>query len=231
LPRRWLCGTFEVDFPAESGDGFYFHVKATGAWWRYNLLQCNPESAAASYVIDKVTGMASDCSVLAAGALERKVNAFLGRAASVAGLGTRVRWARAQIDVDPEDQHEAHTRMRSRARAKAELEDRQLRIAQAVELRDLLVRDPTLALAHLLLVAPEKIESLVSGGIIKTVGEQIAAYAPGATWVKTAQMLEKSFGEMPDDAKQAIVDRIYMVLSEFGRKREAENLQETYKWQ
>jgi hypothetical protein len=231
LPRGWLCGTFKVDFSAESVDGFAFHVNATGAWWRYGLRQRHPESAAESYVIDKVSSMASNCSVLAAVALERKVNAYLGRGASVAGLGTRVRWARAHIDVDPETQHEAHTRMRLRARAKAELEDRRLRIAQAVELRDLLREDSTLALAHLLLVAPEKIENLASGGIIKTVGEQIAAYAPGATWVKTAQMLEKSFGEMPDDAKQAIVDRIYMVLSEFGKKREAEHLQETYRWQ
>lgn len=231
MPRGRLCGTFDEDFPAESGDGFSFHVNVTGAWWRYDLRQRNPEAAAASYVIDKIRSMAANCSVLTAVALERKVNACLGRGASVMGLGTRVRWARAHIDVDPETQHEAYTRMRFRARAKAELEDRRLRIAQAVELRDLLRKDPTLALAHLLLAAPEKIESLASGGIIKTIGEQVAAYAPGATWVKTAQMLEKSFGEMPDDAKQAIVDRIYMVLSEFGKKREAEHLQEAYKWE
>jgi hypothetical protein len=213
LPRGRLCGIFEVDFPAESGDGFIFHVKAMGAWWRYGLRQRDPESAAASYVIDKVSSMAADCSVLAAVSLERKVNACLGRGASVKGLGTRISWARTHIDVDPEAQHEAHIRMRLRARTKAELEDRRLRIAQAAELRDLLREDSTLALAHLLLVAPEKVENLTKGGIIKAVGELIASHAPGATWVKTAQMLEKSFGEMPDDAKQAIVDRIYMEVN------------------
>jgi hypothetical protein len=231
LPRGWLYGTFEVDFPAETGDGFTFHVEATVAWRRYGLRQHDPESAAASYVIDKVSSMAGNCSALAAVALERKVNACLGRGANVTGLGTRVRWARAHIYLDPETEYEAHTRMRLRARAKVELEDRRIRIAQAAELRDLLREDSTLALAYLLLVAPEKIENLTSGRIIKAVGEQIASYAPGATWVKTAQMLEKSFGEMPDDAKQAIVDRIYMVLSEFGKKREAEHLHETYRWQ
>jgi hypothetical protein len=220
-----------VNFPATSEDGFSFHVNVTGAWWRHDLRQRNPESAAESYVMDKVSSMAANCSVLEAVALERKVNACLGRGRGVAGLGARVRWARAHIDVDPETQHEAHTRMRLHAREKAELDNRRLHIAQAEELRDLLREDLTLALAHLLLVAPEKIESLASGGIIQTVGEQIAAYAPGATWVKTAQMLEKSFGEMPDDAKQAIVDRICTVLSEFGKKREAEHLQETYRWQ
>jgi hypothetical protein len=220
-----------VNFPAASEDGFSFQINVAGAWWRCGLRQRNPESAAESYVVDKVSSMAAKCPVLAAVALERRVNARLGRGSGVTGLGVRVRWARAHVDVDPETQHEAHARTRLRAREAAELEDRRLHIAQAVELRDLLRKDPTLALAHLLLAAPDKFENLANDGVIKTVGEQVAAYAPGGTWVKTAQMLEGSFGEMPDDTKQAIVDRICAVLLEFGKKREAGELQEAYRWQ
>jgi len=121
--------------------------------------------------------------------------------------------------------------MRLRARARTGLEDRKLRIAQASTFRDLLREDPTLALAYILLESPEKIDSLDSGGIIKAVGEQVAAYAPGSTWVKTAQLLEKTFGELPDDEKRAMIDRICKVMTEFGQKPTAEHLQETYKWQ
>lgn len=224
-------GTFEVNFPASSNDGFLFHVNATGTWWRYDPRQRYPKSAAESYVIDQVSRMASNYSVLATVALERKINASLGRRSKSTGLGTRVRWASARIEVDPEVRDIAYHRMQLRARKKEDMEDRRLHIAQAVELRDLLREDSTLALAHLLLVAPEKIESLTSSGAIKTVGEQIATYAPGATWVKTAQLLEKSFGEMPDDAKQAIVDRICKVLLEFGQKKSVEHLQKTYRQQ
>lgn len=127
--------------------------------------------------------------------------------------------------------HEAYNLMRLRARARIELGDRKLRISQASTFRDLLREDPTLALAYILLETPEKIGSLDSGKIIKAVGEQVAAYSPGSTWVKTAQLLEKTFGELPNDEKQAMIDRICKVMMEFGERPTAEHLQETYKWQ
>jgi hypothetical protein len=39
--------------------------------------------------------------------------------------------------------------------------------------------------------------------------------------VKTAQLLEKSFGELPPDAKQFIIDRICSGLMEFRGTEEA----------
>jgi hypothetical protein len=133
----------------------------------------------------------------------------------------RVQWASVHIEVDPEVQRQAKTRLRVRARAESEREDRQLRIAQAVEFRDLLREDPTLALAHLLLESPGTVTSEVAASIIEEMGKLVAAYAPGAAWVKTAQLLEKSFGGLPPDAKQYIIDRICRSLMEFRGTEEA----------
>ena len=230
MPKGWLRSTFEVEFPAESADGYLFKARVDGRWRRRGLRQHDPESVAASYVIDKVRSLAISHSVLAATSLERQASARLGRGANVEGLGTRVVWARVCIDVDPEIQSEAYTLMRLRAREKADLEDRKLRIAQAVALRDLLREDPTLALAHLLLETPEKIDTQALKGTMKAIGEQVAAHAPGGTWVKTAQLLERSFGGLPTDEKQAIIDRICKTLTEFGVKEAAEHIEESYKW-
>lgn len=217
-----------MDFTAVSTDGSIFNVHADGRWRRRGLGQHDPESATASYVIDKVSQLAADCPILASATLERKANAHLGRAANVVGLAVRMRWARVHIDVDPEIRHEAQTRMRLIVQAKAEREDKQLRIGQAVVLRDLLREDPTLALAHLLLECPGKIDNQTIGGTIKAIGEQIAAYAPGAAWVKTAQMLEKSFGELAPDARQAIINRICRTLTEFGEQEVAQHIMEAH---
>jgi hypothetical protein len=230
LLRGCLQSTFEVEFPADSADGFLFKVRVDGKWRRRTMRQHDPESVAASYVIDKVCGLAIGHSVLAATALERQASACLGGGANVKGLGTRVVQARVYIEVDPEIRSEAYTLMRLRARSKTELEDRQLRIAQAVALRDLLREDPTLALTHLLLEAPEKVDAQTLKGTIKTIGELVSANSPGGTWVKTAQLLERSFGGLPDDAKQAIIDRICKTLTEFGQRGVAEHIEESYKW-
>jgi hypothetical protein len=221
VPRGWLRGTFEAKFPAASVDGFSFDVSAHGRWRRTALRQHNPESAAASYVIDEVSRLAVTCSVLAAPALTHKANAHLGRAGRIPNLGVRMQWASVHIEVDPEVQRQAKTRLHLRARAKSDWEDRQLRITQAVTFRDLLREDPTLALAHLLLESPGTVTGQAAISTIKEIGEQVAAYAPGAAWVKTAQLLEKSFGELPPDAKQFIIDRIYRGLMEFRGTEEA----------
>lgn len=221
MPRDWLRGTFEAKFQAASADGFSFDITAHGRWRRTALRQHNPQSATASYVIDEVSRLAVTCSVLAAPALTHKANAHLGQAVRIPGLGVRMQWASVHIEVDPEIERQAKTRMRLRARAKEDLEDRQLRIAQAVILRDLLREDPTLALAHLLLESPGTVTGQAAVSTIKEIGEQVAAYAPGAAWVKTAQLLEKSFGELPPDAKQFIIDRICSGLAEFRGAEEA----------
>jgi hypothetical protein len=221
MPRGWLRGTFEAKFPAESADGFSFDVRACGRWRRTALRQQNPGSAAASYVIDEVNRLALTCSVLAASALTHKANAHLGRGERVPGLRVRMQWAHVHIEVDPEVQRQADRRLGLRARAKSDLEDRELRIAQAVAFRDLLREDPTLALAHLLLESPGTVTVQAAISTIKEVGEQVAAYAPGAAWVKTAQLLEKSFGDLPPDAKRFIIDRICTGLMEFRGAEEA----------
>jgi hypothetical protein len=221
MPRGWLRGAFEATFPAASADGFSFDIAAHGRWRRTALRQHDPQSVAASYVIDEVRRLAVTCSVLAAPALMHKANAHLGRAVRIPGLGVRMQWASVHIEVDPEIRRQAETRLRLRARAKSEWEDRQLRIAQAVTFRDLLREDPTLALAHLLLESPGTVTGQAAISIIKEIGEQVAAYAPGAAWVKTAQLLEKSFAELPTDAKQAVLDRICRSLMEFRGAEEA----------
>ena len=212
-----------MEFPVPSADGFIFTARAEGRWRRKGFRQRDPESAAASYVIDEVGRLAGTCSVLASASLERKANARLGRASDILRLGVRMQWARVQIDVEPEDQYNARIYMRSLADAKSEWQLRQMRIAQAVALRDLLREDPTLALAQLLLESPTKIDDHVIS-IIDAIGDQVAAYAPGAPWVKTARLLEKSFATLPLDAKRFIVDRICMVLTEFGASEEAQHI-------
>jgi hypothetical protein len=221
MSRGWLWGTFEAKFPAASADGFNFDVRAYGRWRRTALRQHDPGSAATSYVIDEVNRLALTCSVLAASALTYKANAHLGRAAKIPELGVRMQWAHVHIEVDPEVQRQADTRLALRAHAKSDWEDRQLRIEQAVTFRDLLREDPTLALAHVLLESPGTTTAQAAISAIKEVGEQVAAYAPGAAWVKTAQLLEKSFGDLPPDAKRFIIDRICTGLMEFKGAEEA----------
>ena len=197
--RGWLRGVFEVNFPAASEDGFSFEISASGRWRRTSLRQHDPVSAAASYVIDEVSRLALTCSVLAAPTLTYRANSLLGRAVKIADFGVRMQWAHVHIEVNPEVQRRADIRLSLQARAKSDWEDRQRRIAQAVTFRDLLREDPTLAFAHLMLESSGTLTAQEAISAIKEVGEQVAAYAPGAAWVKTAQLLEKSFGDLPPD--------------------------------
>jgi len=226
VPEGWFRGTFETAFPAASADGFTFRIRVEGRWRRRLRRQQDPASAAASYATDEVIRLAAACSILAAAALESKANAHLGRPAKLARLGVRMQWARVHVGATLEDQHEAETRMRIRARARSDRDDTRLRIAQAVELRDLLREDPTLVLAHLLLESPATATEAV--GAIEKIGEQVAAYAPGASWVKTARLLEKFFEGLPLDAKKLIIDRFCLILTEFGAEDAAQAIMSTH---
>ncbi|MEV6821469.1 hypothetical protein AB0M72_22225 [Nocardiopsis dassonvillei] len=179
-------------------------------------------------MIDEVERMAAEYSILAGQALKHRVNARLNRTMELPDLGVRVEWASVHIDVEPSDMHEAESRMRLRARARAEWEEKELSIAQAVMLRDLLREDPTLALAHLMLESPEKVTDHADA-MMKLVAERVAAHAPGAAWVATAQLLENSFGKLPTDAKQFIVDRICRALAEFGADEEAQQISRVHR--
>jgi hypothetical protein len=139
-----------------------------------------------------------------------------------------MQWAHVHVDANPEVEREAQSRIRLRVRTKADWEDRQLRIAQAVALRDLLREDPTLALAYLVLESPGTVSDQAFSRTIKEIGEQVAAYAPGAAWVKTAQLLEKSFAELAPDAKRFIIERICIALTEFGAKEEAHHIMQAH---
>ncbi|CAM3748583.1 hypothetical protein [Nocardiopsis rhodophaea] len=178
-------------------------------------------------MIEEVTRLAADFSILAGEALKHRANAHLGQAVELPVFGVRVDWASIQVDVAPEDVHEAEARMRLSARAKAELEDRKLRIAQAVTFRDLLRDDPSLALGHLLLYAPDKFPDQ-AGALVDVIAERVAAHAPGAAWVKTAQLLEEFFGKLPSDEKKFIIDRICRTLTGFGAKDAARQISQAH---
>lgn len=98
--------------------------------------------------MESVRRLAINHSVLAEASLTQQASAYLGKGANIQGLGTRVIWAQVYVDVDAEIQSEAYTLMRLHARAKKELEDKELRIAQAVAFHNLLQKDPTLAIAQ-----------------------------------------------------------------------------------
>jgi hypothetical protein len=221
VPSDWLRGTFETTFRAASADGYPFNVRADGQWRRRSLRQHDPRSAAADYVTGEVTRLAATCPILATTSLEYRANAHLGRAVSARGMGVRVRRVRVHVDADPDAQDAALARMRLRVRVKNDREDRQQRIAQATEMRDLLREDPTLAIAHLLLESPAAVTDQAAVNAINALGDLVASHSPGAAWVTTARLLENFLGNLQPDAKKLIVERFCGTLREFGAREEA----------
>ncbi|MFC9238444.1 hypothetical protein ACFTZK_18585 [Streptomyces decoyicus] len=82
--------------------------------------------------------------------------------------------------------------------------------------------DPTLALAQLLLET--RLYRSREADLLSEIAGYVASFTPGAQWVQTARLLEAAFGGLKPDAKQFIVDRVCMVLMEFGAKESAEHL-------
>jgi hypothetical protein len=227
LPRQWFRGDFEAKFRVESSDdGFYFKVSAGGTWLRRSFRLRNPESIAVTRVINDITGLCRKHSILAVAALEHKLNAHMSRAMRAPGL--KIQRAQVNLHVESEDQFEVKSRIRLRARAKIDHEIKQLEIAELLSFRDMLREDPTIAYAQLLLKSPEKILDDSVTKKIKEIGEQIATYAPGAAWVRTAQLLDNSFGQLPIDAKKTIIERVCDVLMEFGMEIEARNIMQVH---
>ncbi|GGX48858.1 hypothetical protein GCM10010353_73180 [Streptomyces chryseus] len=181
-------------------------------------------------MIDEVTRLAATCPILAPTELEHRANAYLGQTADLPDTRVRVNWAAVHVHVAPEDLHAAQARMRLRARARADWEINQLRVAQLVAYRDQLREDPTLVLAQLLLESPEAV-SEQTVDIIPLVAEKVAAFAPGAAWVKTAHLLDESFGKLAPDAKQFVIDRLCTALTEFGGEVAAQRLKEAHRCQ
>lgn len=64
--------------------------------------------------------------------------------------------------------------------------------------------------------------------LVQTLSDKVAAYAPGAAWVRTATLLEKTFGSLAPDAKSYVVDRLCTTLTEFGFKNEASQLHDSH---
>ena len=223
-------GSVDLAFTAASAEGGYrFNVHATGQWRMTNaLFHQNPAAAAACHVIERVTELAAVCSILSLAELEYRANALLGQPADLVDVGVRVQWATVHVHARPEDLLDAQRRERLRAKARADQEEQQLRIAQYANFRDLLREDPTIALAQLLLENP----AAFTPQTVDTIGEiarQVASHAPGAAWVETARLLEKSFGRLPADAQQFIVDRLCTVLMEFGANDPAERLRTVHR--
>ncbi len=44
--------------------------------------------------------------------------------------------------------------------------------------------------------------------LVQSLGDRVAAYAPGAARVRTATLLEKTFRSLVPDAKSYVVDRL-----------------------
>ncbi|MEU8719557.1 hypothetical protein [Streptomyces antimycoticus] len=223
-------GPVDLAFTAASAEGGYrFDVHATGQWLETGApFHQNPAAAAACHVLDRVTELAAVCSVLSHAELEYRANALLGQPADLASASVRVQWVAVHVHARPEDLIDAQTHERLRAKARAAQEEQQLRVAQYVGFRDLLREDPTIALAQLLLENP----AAFTPQTVNTMGEiarQVASHAPGAAWVETARLLEKSFGGLPADAQQFIVDRLCTVLMEFGAKAPAERLRTVHR--
>lgn len=217
-------GSIDLVFTAASADGGYrFDVRAHGQWEADDSRHHDPAAAAACHVIDEVVLLSADCPILAHAELEYRANARLGQPANLAGTGVLVQWATVHVHARPEDLQDARDHERIRAAARAAREEQQLRVAQYVRFRDLLREDPTIALAQLLLETPAAV-SAETVTAMDEIAKQVAAKAPGAAWVETARLLEKSFGALPTDAKQFIVDRLCRALMEFGATEPAERL-------
>ncbi|MEU3620408.1 hypothetical protein ABZ725_50335 [Streptomyces sp. NPDC006872] len=217
-----------MDFTAPSADqGLCFAISAQGQW-RDAGRHHDPGAVAALHIIDEVTPLAAASPLLAPVILQHRVNALLGHPRRLAGTGIRLNWTTVHVHVDPEDTRTAHTRTRLEARRRAEWEAKQLRMAQAVAYRDQLREDPTLVLAQMLLDAPQTVTDQTIS-LIPRIAEQVAAHAPGATWVQTARLLDAWFRDMAPDAKRFIIDRLCTVAAEFGGEYLAEQVEKAHR--
>ncbi|MER6389744.1 hypothetical protein ABT236_14850 [Streptomyces sp. NPDC001523] len=178
-------------------------------------------------MIGEFTRLAADCPILDYAELQHRANARFGREAVLPDEGVRLRWATVRVHVGPEDLHAAHAQMRLRARARTDSEIKQLRVAQAVAYRDQLRTDPTLLLAQLLLESPETVNAETIK-IVPIVAGQVASFAPGATWVQTAHLLEEWYGKLKPDAKQFVIGRLCTALTEFEGEAAAQRLREIH---
>lgn len=216
-----------MDFTAPSADqGLYFHISAQGHWCAKKGHH-DPGAAAAVHIIDEVTRLAAACPVLVPAALQYRANAQLGHPTHLADCQVRLDWATIQVHVDPDDACTAHQRARLAARQQAEWETRQLRMSQALTYRDHLRQDPTLVLAQLLLDAPQTITEQTIA-LIPKIAEQVAAHAPGATWVHTARLLDTWFRGLAPDAKEFIIARLCTVATQFGYEDLAEQVKSAH---
>lgn len=217
-------GPLAADFTAASTDeDFRFDVHAEGQWRAPRRGHHNPAAVAASHVIEETKRLAAECSILAAPELQHRVNARLGQPRPLYGTTVRLDGARVHVHVTPETQHAAHARLRLRARAQTQWELRQMAMTQAETCRDQLREDPSLLLAQMLLHSPQLITQQTLD-IIPQVARSVAAYAPGATWVQTALLLDQWFGNLPADAKRFIIDRLCTTITEFGGEAVAQQL-------
>ncbi|MER5991535.1 hypothetical protein [Streptomyces viridosporus] len=220
-------GTLTATFTAAStDDDFRFDVHAEGKW-HTTRRHHNPAAAATCHVIEETKRLAAECSILAAPELQYRANALLGRPTLLPESTVRLDWARVHVHVDPEDQHAAHTRLRLRARAQTQWELRQMTITQAETYRDQLREDPNLLLAQLILHSPQAITQQTLE-LIPQIAQSVAAYAPGASWVQTALLLDKWFADLPTDAKRFIIDRLCTTVTEFGGEAVAQRLRSAH---
>ncbi len=223
-------GPIDLAFTVTSSEGGYrLEVRTEGLWTRrWRTRHHDPAAAAASHVIDQVTQLAKDTSVLAHAELQYRANRRLGLPVDLPCTGVRVRWASVRIHARPEDLLDAQAHERAAAAARSRREEQQHRLNQYADFRDLLREDPTLALAQLLLENPASVASGVSG-LLNEIAGYVAASSPGAKWVQTARLLEGALGELKPDAKQFIVDRFCTALLEFGVKETADHLRAVHR--
>ncbi|MCZ0975592.1 hypothetical protein O1L55_38885 [Streptomyces albulus] len=179
-------------------------------------------------MVDEFSEMAAVCPIVTATELQHRANARFGRRVDLQSDRVRVNWATVQVHVSSEDLHMAQDRARLRARARTDSEIRQLRVDQALAYRDQLREDPTLILAQLLVDSPALVTDQTLT-LIPEVAARVGAYAPGAAWVQTAQLLNEWYGGLAPDAKQFVIDRLYTVAREFGGERVAQRLKDAHR--
>lgn len=228
-PRRLQrSGPLRETFTAHSADdGYYFQLEVEGRWEeRARTPHRNPESVAATHVIELVRSLACSIPLLERERLQHQANSVLGQPVNVPDHSLRLLWAQVRVYANPDDVDDLLDAQRHRHALRRAAEAKRVKIEHIAAFRDSLREDPTLALAQMLLETPtaithETIENL------ELVTQRVAANSPRVKTIVIAQLLRDFVAGLKPDAKQLIVDRLCTALVEFGGHEQAEKIRAT----
>nr|WP_312024608.1 PH domain-containing protein [Streptomyces sp. WAC 06783] len=215
-----LCCTLPSQFP-----GYPFEAHLTGAWQHLPARHPHqhPQAAATDYALTVAQDVAGTTHLSWAALAEARINSRLGRPVDLPHIPVRLLWARIQLTADPQQAADADLLLRDQHRAEHHARQDRHRLQRALDLRDALLTDPSLAFAYWFLDHPETIDKETVNRV-ECLVTAAASYAPRSTWVQVAQILQEFVHALPDDARQHLITSFAHILERYGQHERAQQM-------